>query len=317
MLGMRQWLAFLLLGTIWGSSFLWIKIGVAEIGPATLAAFRLLLGAAGLLAVAWLTRQPFRADLRRYLPAYAFMGVFATALPFILISWAETRIDSALAAILNATAPLFAIVIAHYWLSDEKITPARLGGLVAGFAGVVVLMSREFSPEGVHGSIWGYVAMVAASASYGLSATFSRRHLRGHPPLVQATMVVLIADAITWAVVPIMDRPVVFPRAGLTWFALVWLGLLGSCVAYLLYFYLINAWGPTRATLVTYVFPVVGLALGIIFLNETADWRLAVGAALIVGGIAVVNRRPAAAPAPAQRGAERHPERLQETCRQE
>lgn len=314
MLCMRQWAAFLLLGTIWGSSFLWIKIGVAEIGPATLAAFRLLFGAAGLVAVARLTRQPFREHLRRFFPSYVFMGIFATALPFILISWAETRIDSALAAILNATAPLFAIVIAHYWLSDEKISLARLAGLITGFVGVVVLMSREFSPEGIHGSIWGYVAMVAASASYGLSATFSRRHLRGHPPLVQATMVVIIADAIAWAAVPIMDRPVILPQTGLTWFALAWLGLLGSCAAYLLYFYLINAWGPTRATLVTYVFPVVGLALGIIFLGESADWRLFAGSALIVGGIALVNRRPGpAVRASVRLGSERPPERLQET----
>ncbi|HXF83369.1 MAG TPA: DMT family transporter [bacterium] len=292
---MRTWGAFLLLGTIWGSSFLWIKIAVGEVGPATLAAFRLLFGSLGLLVVARLTRTPFREQLRAYFPAYLFMGFFNTALPFVLISWAETRIDSALAAILNATAPLFAIVIAHWWLSDEKITLRRLGGLVVGFGGVVVLMSREFSPQGVHGTIWGYAAMVAASASYGLSATFSRRHLRGHPPLVQATMVVLLADLMTWLVVPVMDRPVILPQAPVTWLALAWLGLLGSCVAYLLYFYLINAWGPTRASLVTYIFPVVGIALGVVFLNEALDWRLAAGAALIVGGIAVVNRPPAPA----------------------
>jgi len=124
---MRQWGAFLLLGTIWGSSFLWIKIAVGDIGPATLAAIRLAFGLVGLLAVVRLTRQPFR-NLRTYLPAYLFMGFFNTALPFILISWAETRIDSALAAILNATVPLFAIVIAHYWLSDEKITLTRIAG---------------------------------------------------------------------------------------------------------------------------------------------------------------------------------------------
>jgi drug/metabolite transporter (DMT)-like permease len=293
MLGMRTWGAFLVLGTIWGSSFLWIKIAVGEVGPATLAALRLLFGSLGLLAVARLTRTPFREHLRAYVPAYLFMGFFNTALPFVLISWAETRIDSALAAILNATAPLFAIVIAHYWLSDEKITLTRLGGLVVGFVGVVVLMSREFSPRGVPGNIWGYAAMVAASASYGLSATFSRRHLRGHPPLVQATMVVLLADLMTWLVVPVMDRPVALPQASVTWLALAWLGLLGSCAAYLLYFYLINAWGPTRASLVTYVFPVVGIVLGVVFLHEIVDWRLVVGSALIVGGIAVVNRPPA------------------------
>jgi len=294
MLCMQQWVAFVLLGAIWGSSFLWIKIAVGEIGPATVGAFRLLFGLIGLVGVAWATRQPFRS-LGAYLPAYLFMGLFNTALPFVLIPWAETRIDSALAAILNATTPLFAIVIAHYWLSDERFTFTRAAGLLLGFAGVVVLVSRDIGPQGVHGSIWGQLAMLGASASYAVAATFSRRYLRGHPPLAQATMVVFVADVITWAVVPIMDRPLLVPHRGVTWFALVWLGLLGSCLAYLLYFYLINAWGATRTSLVTYVFPVVGLVLGIVFLNEAADWRLIVGSALIVGGIIVVNRRAKAA----------------------
>lgn len=291
---LREWGAFVLLGTIWGSSFLWIKIAVGEIGPATLAAIRLLFGLIGLLIVARLTRQNF-GNLRAHLPAYLFMGFFNTALPFVLISWAETRIDSALAAILNATVPLFAIVIAHYWLSDERITLARVVGLVAGFVGVVVLVSREFGPQGIHGNIWGQLAMLVASACYAVSATYSRRYLRGHPPLVQATMIVLIADAFVWAAVPVMDRPFVPPQAGLTWFALAWLGLLGSCAAYLLYFYLLNVWGATRSSLVTYVFPVIGLLLGIIFLNESADWRLIVGSALVVAGIVVVNMRAGAA----------------------
>lgn len=290
----REWGAFLLLGTIWGSSFLWIKIAVGEIGPATLAAIRLLFGLIGLLVVARLTRQSF-GNLRAHLPAYLFMGFFNTALPFILISWAETRIDSALAAILNATTPLFAIIIAHYWLSDERITMTRVLGLIVGFIGVVVLVSREFGPQGIQGSIWGIGAMLVASASYAMTATFSRRYLRGHPPLVQATMVVLIADAIVWMVVPVIDRPFVLPHTGLTWFALAWLGLLGSCAAYLLYFYLLNVWGATRSSLVTYIFPVIGLLLGILFLNEPSDWRLIFGSALIVGGIVVVNIRASAA----------------------
>jgi len=287
---MQQWAAFVLLGTIWGSSFLWIKIAVGEIGPATVGALRLLFGLVGLLTVSWTTRQSFR-NLRAFLPAYLFMGIFNTALPFVLIPWAETRIDSALAAILNATTPLFAIVIAHYWLSDERITFTRATGLVVGFVGVVVLVSRDIGPQGIRGSIWGQLAMLAASASYAVSATFSRRHLRGHPPLAQATMVVFIADAITWGIASITDRPLLLPVRGLTWFALIWLGLLGSCLAYLLYFYLINAWGATRTSLVTYIFPVVGLVLGIVFLNEAADWRLIIGSALVVGGIVVVNRR--------------------------
>ena len=287
-----EWSAFLLLGLIWGSSFLWIKIAVREIGPFTLVAFRLLFGLIGLLAIMRLQRQTFPRD-RRILLAFLFLGVFNTALPFVLISWGETSIDSALASILNGTMPLFTIVIAHFWLHDERITLTRLGGLIVGFVGVVVLVSRNAGSGGVTGNnMLGQLAVLAAAASYATAATFTRKHLRGQRPLVQATMVVMIADALIWLLVPVADRPLRLPTLPLTWLALAWLGLLGSCLAYLLYFYLINAWGATRAALVTYVFPVVGVILGIVLLQETADWRLIAGSLLVVSGIAIVNFKP-------------------------
>jgi drug/metabolite transporter (DMT)-like permease len=289
-MSLKDWGAFWLLGVIWGASFLWIKIGVAEIGPITLVAFRLLFALLGLMVVFALQRRAFPRDAKT-LWALVFMGVFNTAIPFALISWGETRIDSALAAILNGTVPLFTIVIAHYWLSDEKISLMRVVGLIVGFFGVVVLVSRDFGPQGVRSSIVGQLAVLAASVSYAVSATFSRRHLRGIAPVVQATSIVFIADVLAWAGVPLAERPVTWPTLPITWFALIWLGLLGSCFAYLLYFYLLNSVGATKSTLVTYVFPVIGLILGIIFLGETADWRLLVGSALVVGGIAVVNVR--------------------------
>lgn len=284
----KEWGAFVLLGLIWGSSFLWIKIAVAEIGPFTLVAFRLLFGLLGLLAIMWLRRQSFPRD-RRTLLAYLFMGVFNTALPFTLISWGETRIDSGLASILNGTVPLFTIVIAHFWLQDEKITLPRIAGLIVGFVGVVILVSRDVRVADLGGSLIGQLAVLAAALCYATAITFSRRHLRGQPPLVQSTMVLLIADALLWVATPLAESPLHAPELPVTWLAVAWLGLLGSCLAYLLFFYLINAWGPTRASLVTYVFPVIGLALGIVFLNEVADWRLLAGSALVVGGIVVVN----------------------------
>jgi len=285
---LKEWGAFTLLGLIWGSSFMWIKIALQETGPFTLVVFRLLFGLIGLLFVARLQKQSFPRD-RRTLLAFLFMGAFNTAIPFTLISWGETRIDSGLASILNGTVPLFTIVIAHFWLHDEKINVPRIVGLIVGFVGVVVLVSRDFGPGGVHGNILGQLAVIAASICYSAAITFSRKYLRGQPPLVQSTMVLLIADALMWIATPIFERPMIIPTLPTTWFAIAWLGLLGSCIAYLLFFYLINAWGPTRASLVTYVFPVIGLILGIIFLNEVADWRLAIGSLLIVGGILVVN----------------------------
>ncbi|MCI0398816.1 MAG: DMT family transporter [Chloroflexi bacterium] len=288
---LKEWGAFWLLGLIWGSSFLWIKIAVAELGPFTLVAFRLLFGLAGLVAVLRWRPQPFPRD-RHTLLAYLFMGVFQTALPFTLISWGETRIEAGLTSILNGTVPLFVIIIAHFWLQDEKMTIARVAGLVVGFSGVVVLVGRDLGSQGMQGNLWGQLAVLAGSISYAAAATFARRYLRGQSPVVQSTMVLGVAGGLMWLAAPVVERPFTWPALPITWVAVAWLGLLSSCLAYLLYFYLINAWGATRASVVTYVFPVIGLILGVIFLGEVADWWLLAGSLLVVAGIAVVNLEP-------------------------
>lgn len=295
---LREWGAFGLLGLVWGSSFLWIKIAVQEIGPFTLVAFRLLFGVLGLLVVAAIRRPTFPREARTW-RVLLFLGLINTALPFVLISWGEQYIDSAVASILNGTVPLFTLVIAHLFLHDDRITAARVLGLITGFAGVVVLMSRDLDPEGLRGNLLGQAAVLAAAISYAVASVYARRNLRGVQPLVQALVPLLSADAAAWLAVPLTEWPFQLPALPMTWLALLWLGLLGSCLAYLLYFYLLHAVGPTRATMVTYVFPVVGLVLGVIFLGERADWNLVVGALLISASIGVVNWRPRSAPQPA------------------
>jgi len=294
---LKEWAAFVLLGLIWGSSFLWIKIGVQEVPPVTFAASRLFFGVAGLLVVMRLQRQAFPQD-RRVLPTYLILAIFQTALPFALIPWGETIIDSSLASILNGATPLFTILIAHFWLHDEKISLPSLVGIVVGFGGVVVLMNRDLAPGALHSNLWGQLAVLIGAASYGVGITFSRKYMRGQPPVVQATMVVLVADILLWLVVPVTDRPVHVPLRPISWLALVWLGVLGTCIAYLLFFYLINAWGPTRASSVTYVFPVVGLVLGVVLLGERVDWHLFVGSLLVVAGISMVHLKRGVRAAP-------------------
>ncbi len=295
---LKQWAAFWLLGFVWGSAFLWIKIGVGYLPPFTFAALRQIIGLAGLLAVAAVWKQALPRDPAR-LGLYAIQGTLQAGLPFALIAWGETRIGSGLAAILNGTMPLFVILIAHFWLHDERITSQRVIGLIVGFAGVLVLGSRDIGPGGFGGTGWGQVALLVATVSYAAAATFSRRYLRGEPPLVQATMAVLMGDIFLWITVAVFERPLHISTAPMAWIALGWLGLLASCLAYLLYFYLINVWGATRASAVTYVFPVVGLILGIVFLGERLDARLALGSLLVVAGIAVVGRAPLGRPVPA------------------
>ena len=289
----KEWGAFVLLGLIWGSSFLWIKIGVENITPMVLVTLRISFGLAGLLVVMFWMRQAFPRD-RNTIFKYIFMGVFNLVIPFLLITWGETKIDSSMAAILNGAQPLFVIVIAHFWLHDEKITLPRFGGLIVGFIGVVVLVAQDFNPGTLQGDMWGQLAVVLAAISYATALTFSRKYLRGTKPVVQSTMILVVGAIIMWPLMSVTNRPIVLPSTPLTWLAVIWLGLLGLCIAYLLFFYLNNAWGPTRASLVTYIFPIVGVFLGIIFLNEQPSWNMVIGSLLVIGGIVVVNLKPRA-----------------------
>ncbi len=288
----KDWGAFLLLSVVWGSSFLWIKVALDEIGPVTLVAFRLLFGALGLLIVLAMRRPPLPTDRTTWLKL-ALLGLTNTAIPFVLISWGEQFIDSGVTSILNASVPLFALVMAHFWLADERITWMRAVGLLIGFAGIVVLVSRDLSVESLGQNLPGQIAVLVAAAFYAFSSVFTRRALGSVSPIVQAFVPLVVADLATWAMVPALELPWRGPTLPITWLALAWLGLLGSCVAYLLYFNLIHAIGATRTAMVTYVIPVTGVALGVIFLGEQFDWLLLAATALIVTGIGIVNSRRA------------------------
>jgi drug/metabolite transporter (DMT)-like permease len=279
---------FMLLGLLWGSSFLWIKVALQEIGPFTLVAYRLLLGVLGMaLVVAW--KRPAFPGHWQVWAQLALLGLFNTALPFVLISWGEQSIDSAMAAILNGTVPLFSLVLAHTFLKDDRITSGKVMGLVSGFFGVVLLTTRDLGTEWFVGGLWGKVAVMVAALSYAGSSVFARRSFPRLSPLVQALVSMAMADAFVWGVAPWFEGPLLWPASWLTWLALAWLGLLGSCLAYILYFSLLHAVGPSRTTMVTYVFPLVGVALGVIFLQERLDWRLALGSLLVLAGIAMAN----------------------------
>ena len=298
----KDWLRFGLLALIWGSSFLWIKIAVGEIGPFTLVAYRLLFGAIGLIAIVAVKRPPVPRDRQTWL-TLIILGFTNTAIPFVLIAWGETRIDSGVASILNGTVPFWTLLIAHFLLHDERMTWTRFAGLLAGFGGVVALMSRDMGPTGFDAGILGQLAVLAAAVCYAGSSVFARRNLGTVAPMVQALVIVGVADLALWASVPLAESPVLIPKDPMTWLAIAWLGLLGSCFAYLIYFGLIQRAGPTRTVMVTYVMPIVGVLLGVTFLNEPLDWKLGLGTILVASGVWAVNRRPhRAAPASVPEG---------------
>ena len=289
----REWALFWALGLIWGSSFLWIKIGVQELDPFTLVGWRLFFGTVGMVAVLLWRRPPFPRKKSTWV-ALAALGIINTALPFVLITWGEQSIDSAVASVLNSTVPLFTLVIAHLFLRDEPITARRSAGLLIGFAGVLILMARDLRLDNLRLGLLGQGAVLLAAVSYAAASVFARRTMREVSPLVQAFVPMAFADALVWSIATQAGDPGRLPTLTSTWMALLWLGLLGSCIAYLIYYSLLHSVGATRATMVTYVFPVVGVALGVVFLHERADWHLLAGAALVVSSIAVVNWKPRA-----------------------
>ena len=294
---LKVWGAFWLLSLVWGSSFLFIKIAVEDLTPLTLVTMRVGIGAAGLLLAILLTRRKIPRD-RSIILKLIFTGLTGTAIPFVLITWGEQFIDSGLAGILNGTVPLFTLAIAHFALADERITWLRLGGLALGFVGMVVIFSNDLLAATSQptifetpGSIQGQLAIVLAALFYGVAAVFIRHNLRNVEPLIVAggsQVVTLIVVAIGAF---LFEAPLSSQLSGRSWFAIVWLGLLGVTLAFNLYFYVIREWSATRASLVTYVMPIVAVLLGAIVLDEVLKWQAFAGGALILGGIALVNRK--------------------------
>jgi drug/metabolite transporter (DMT)-like permease len=286
----KHWIIYILLGLIWSTSFLWIKIAVQEIGPFTLVAFRVLFGLITAGGAALVTRATWPTD-RGTIITYAILGITSVAVPFFLITWGEQYIDSAIASILNATAPLFTILIAHYFLHDDKMTGPKVLGLLTGFAGVTVLLSQDLT-TGAHSSAIGQLAVVVASLFYAGSTVYARKTTEHVPGLVRGAGPFFSATLAMWIAAPTLERPFTLPQLPITWIALVWLGALGSGVALILWYYLLHEIGPTRTISVTYIFPLGGVILGVIFLHEQLSWQLIAGSLLIISGVLVTNWNP-------------------------
>lgn len=286
----KVWAAFLLLALTWGSSFLFIKIAVQTLQPFTLVALRLGVGLVGLLVLMRLRGQSLPRSRTVWQHLFV-MGLINVAVPFVLITWAESGangVESSVASVLNSTVPLFSIVISGVILSAETVTAGKVIGLLVGFVGVVLLLSRNISQEWA--GLVPYLAVVIAALCYAGASAYGRRHLQGLPVVVISAGQLTTATAIVALAMLFTED---LSQQSLPWAtiaSILWLGLLGSCLAYLLYFTVLQNWGATRTTLVTYLLPVVGVAAGVIFLNEALDWRLLVGGILILSGVGVVNR---------------------------
>ena len=283
-----DWLVFFALGFMWGSSYLFIKLAVDDFGTFTLVALRLVVGALLLWSVIRIAKQPLPRERRIY-GHLLVMAVINITIPFLLITWAEQSVESSLAAILTSPVPLFAIVLSSLFLADEPMRVNGVVGLVVGFIGVVIITSRGLSGDG--SSVVGELALLGAAFSYACGAVYSRRNVRGLPPMIPAVFQVTFAAIITGVVALLFEQPWTVTPDAEAIFSILWLGILGSGLAYLFVFRLFAAWGATRTTLVAYLIPVVGIVLGYLVLQEPVDATIIVGTALVIAGIGLVNSR--------------------------
>jgi drug/metabolite transporter (DMT)-like permease len=287
-----DWLIFLALGFFWGSSYLFIKIGVDHgLQPFTLIMFRLLIGFLLLAAVVGAAREPLPRDPRTYGHLFV-MGTINIAIPFGLITYAEhlPSISSSLASVLNSAVPLFVIVIAAVFLKGETITVNRLAGLAVGFVGVAILVGLDITDLGTS-SAAGELALIAATISYACGAVYAKAHIHGLRPMIPALFQVFFGLVVTTVLAFTLERPLAVAWTPESILSVVWLGLLGSGLAYLCFFRTLQRWGATRTSLVAYLLPIVGIALGAVVLHEPIAATTLVGAALVIGGIALVNSR--------------------------
>lgn len=287
---MIQWLAFLYLGVIaWGSSFLWIKIALRELDPLTLVTWRVLFGVVTVVLTIILARRRIVWKGKQFwLPA--LIGLTGTAIPISMISWAELRIDSGIAGILNGTMPIWTILVAHFVIQDDRLTASKIAGILIGFVGMYLLLNPEV---GVPRDVIGQLAVVLAAVLYAVSTVLTKRFLRGVHSM-QITLPALLSSMTLMIILTVSTTgKITIPREPMTWLACGWMGIVGMGLAQQVWFWLIGRWSASRLSMVTYVFPVAALTLGALFLGERITWELFVGGGLIIGGIILVNRRTA------------------------
>jgi drug/metabolite transporter (DMT)-like permease len=179
------------------------------------------------------------------------------------------------------------MLIAHFFLHDDKMTVPKVVGLLIGFAGVVILLSKDIGDS--LGSLLGQFAVVLACIFYSGSDVFARRTTENIPGILRSAGPLISGTGIMWLATSIFERPVHIPQMAITWVALLFLGVLGSGLAFVMSYYLLHEIGPTRTNMVTYLYPVGGVLLGVIFLHEPLTWQLIAGSLLVIASLAVVN----------------------------
>ena len=298
-MGPREWFLVIALALVWGGAFFLGEVALVELPPFTIVFARVALAALALLLIVFLSGQTLPREAGVW-GSFLVMGAINNVVPFSLIVWGQTEITGGLASVLNATTPVFTVLLAHVLTRDERLTAGKLTGVILGLVGVAVMIGPE-ALKGLGAGVFAQLAVIGAAISYACAGIFGRR-FAGRAPLVTATGQLTCSSLLLLPLALLVDRPWLLPLPGFeTWGALIGLALLGTALAYLIYFQVLATAGATNVLLVTLLVPVSAILLGGLILGERLEAHHFPGMALIAVGLLAIDgrvlallRRPAA-----------------------
>lgn len=283
-----QWLLLVALSVLWGGSFFFVGIAVKELPPFTIVLARVAIATLFLLPAVFVMGLRLPSSIGAWAPFFV-MCILNNVLPFTLITMGQKSVASGLASVLNATTPLFTLVIAHLF-ADEKMKANKLAGVVLGILGVAILMGSDVLTTGAANTA-GMLLCLAGSMSYGFAGLWGRR-LRQIHPLVAATCQLLASTVILGVLAALVDQPWTLPwPTTKTVLALIGLAVLATSLAYVIFYRILSVSGPTNVMLVTLLIPITGIALGVSVLGEILEARHIIGALVIASGLLVIDGR--------------------------
>ena len=277
-----------LLALLWGAAYPLTKVSVHEIPMLTYSLGRTAIGALMLWLVLRFNGQKLPGWDRIWIHL-SIMALVHNAAPYVLVAWGSQTVDSGLAAIITSTAPLFTIILAHYIVADDRMTPAKLLGVLVAIGGMIVLLSPSFQ-AGLAASREGMTAVLAASLCYGVATVYTRKFLRGLPALVGPTAQLIVASGFLLPVSLLLERPYQLPIPSVT-SLIAWgaAAVLSTAVAFIIFYRLIEMASPSFVSMVSYLIPVVAAVLGVLVLGEQLLWNAYVGFGIILAGVTIAN----------------------------
>lgn len=283
-MNLRYFFELIALAALWGASFLFMRVAVPEFGPIWLIALRVFL--AGLVLIPVLMHQGLVGELRKNAKPLIFVGVFNSALPFLGFAYATTILTGGFTSILNATVPLFGVLLVLLGINKEKLSWAQIGGFLLGFAGVGILLGWHSATTSPH--FWlAVAASLGAALLYAISATYIKRNLAGVSSVVIAVGSQIAATLFLLPLLP-FSMPTAMPSLKAI-LALIALAVFSTALAYLMYFRLIRILGAARAVTVTYMIPLFAMLWGTLLLHEPITWDMILGCLVILTGTALAN----------------------------